>query len=310
MEERVSDSMAIAPIETRTVELDGDELIAVLIEKEGKQIIYVPVNPLVEHLGLAPRAQRRRINEDPVLSEVAQIVRVERPAGKAGGTQEMLCLPLTFVNGFLFGISANRVKEELRAKVIQYQRDCYNVLAEAFGVSETGIVARGYEETALSPRIASLAQIRDVSLAVAQMAQEMILHERQLADQDVRISAVEARLTDAARYVGGIERRLQVVEGRAAPRGIVSEDEADEIRAKIVALANLIVEQQAKDEKSKKQQRAPYQTVYHTVYTHFSVSSYKRIRQEDYEKVLDFLDGWKNRILTGEEKASPERSGR
>jgi hypothetical protein len=211
----------------------------------------------------------------------------------------MLCLPLTFVNGFLFGISANRVKEELREKIIQYQRHCYNVLAEAFGVSETGILARMGEDATLSPRTASLAQIRDVSLAVAQMAQEMILHEEQLVDHDVRISTVEARLTDAARYIGGVERRLQMVEERTAPRNVVSEDEGDEIRAKVIALANLIAEQQAEDEESKKQKRAPYQTVYHTVYTLFSISSYKRVRKEDFEKVLEFLDGWKNRIQTG-----------
>jgi len=287
------------PIETRTVELEGDELIAVLVEKGGRQVIYVPVNPLVEHLGLAARGQRRRINDDPVLSEVAQTVRIERPAGRGGGTQEMLCLPLTFVNGFLFGISANRVKEELREKIIQYQRHCYNVLAEAFGVSETGILARMGEDATLSPRTASLAQIRDVSLAVAQMAQEMILHEEQLVDHDVRISTVEARLTDAARYIGGVERQLQMVEERTAPRNVVSEDEGDEIRAKVIALANLIAEQQAEDEESKKQKRAPYQTVYHTVYTLFSISSYKRVRKEDFEKVLEFLDGWKNRIQTG-----------
>jgi hypothetical protein len=129
----------------------------------------------------------------------------------------------------------------------------------------------------------------------------MILHEQQLTDHDVRISTVEARLTDAAKYIGGVERRLQVVEERTDPRGVVSEDEADEIKAKVVALANLIAEQQAKDEKSKKQKRSPYQTVYSTVYTHFSASSYKRIRKADYEKVLEFLDGWKNRILAGEE---------
>lgn len=295
----MTDNTALVPIETRTVELEGDELIAVLVEKGGRQVIYVPVNPLVEHLGLAARGQRRRINDDPVLSEVAQTVRIERPAGRGGGTQEMLCLPLTFVNGFLFGISANRVKEELREKIIQYQRHCYNVLAEAFGVSETGILARMGEDATLSPRTASLAQIRDVSLAVAQMAQEMILHEEQLVDHDVRISTVEARLTDAARYIGGVERRLQMVEERTAPRNVVSEDEGDEIRAKVIALANLIAEQQAEDEESKKQKRAPYQTVYHTVYTLFSISSYKRVRKEDFEKVLEFLDGWKNRIQTG-----------
>jgi hypothetical protein len=36
------------------------------------------------------------------------------------------------VNGWLFGINANRVKEELRDRLIQYQRECYRVLADAF----------------------------------------------------------------------------------------------------------------------------------------------------------------------------------
>ncbi|MCZ7673885.1 MAG: phage antirepressor N-terminal domain-containing protein [Chloroflexi bacterium] len=112
----MTDNIALVPVETRAVELEGDELIAVLVEKDGKQVIYVPINPLVEHLGLAPRSQRRRINDDPVLSEVAQTVRVERSSGKGGGTQEMLCLPLTFINGFLFGISASRVKKRTSGK--------------------------------------------------------------------------------------------------------------------------------------------------------------------------------------------------
>ncbi len=290
----------LQPIETRIVTLESDELIAALVEQDDKQIIYVPITPLVEHLGLDTRSQRRRVSDDPVLSEVARTVRIERPGGSGGGSQEMLCLPLTYVNGFLFGISAIRVKQELQAKIIQYQRDCYRVLAEAFGVHETGIIRQNREETALSPRVSSLAQIRDISLAVAQMAHEMILHEQQLTDHDIRINTVEARLTDAARYIGGVERRLQVVEERTSPRAIISEDEADAIKAKVIALANLITEEQATDEKSKRQKRSPYQTVYGTVYTHFSVSSYKQIRKQDYERVLEFLDGWKNRLTSSE----------
>lgn len=300
------DETVLQPLETRAVTLENDELIAALVEQDNKQVIYVPITPLVEHLGLDTRSQRRRVSDDPVLAEVARTVRIERPGGTggSGGSQEMLCLPLTYVNGFLFGISATRVKKELQSKIIQYQRDCYRVLAEAFGVHETGIIRQNREETALSPRVASLVQIRDVSLAVAQMAQEMILHEQQLTDHDIRISTVEARLTDAAKYIGGVERRLQVVEERTSPRTIISEDEADDIKAKVVALANLIAEQQASDEKSKKQKRSPYQTVYGTVYTHFSVSSYKQIRKQDYERVLEFLDGWKNRLMDESESAA------
>ena len=58
-------------------------------------------------------------------------VRVTRTPEK-GGSQVMFCLPLDYFNGFLFGINANRVKPELRDRLITYQRECYQVLAAAF----------------------------------------------------------------------------------------------------------------------------------------------------------------------------------
>jgi hypothetical protein len=44
----------------------------------------------------------------------------------------MVCLPLDYIAGFLFGVNADRVKPELRERVILYQRECYRVLADAF----------------------------------------------------------------------------------------------------------------------------------------------------------------------------------
>lgn len=44
----------------------------------------------------------------------------------------MSCLPLKFLLGWLFGVSANRVKSEMREKIIRYQRESYDVLWEAF----------------------------------------------------------------------------------------------------------------------------------------------------------------------------------
>lgn len=58
-------------------------------------------------------------------------VRVTRTPDK-GGAQVMLCLPLDYINGFLFGINANRVEPELRERLITYQREYYQVLAAAF----------------------------------------------------------------------------------------------------------------------------------------------------------------------------------
>lgn len=124
---------ALEPIREETIDFYGDEIPAVLVvvDEDGRQVIYVPVRPLVEYMGLSWPGQRERINRDAVLSETVRGVRVTRTPEK-GGSQTMTCLPLEYINGFLFGINANRVKPELRDRLITYQRECYQVLAAAF----------------------------------------------------------------------------------------------------------------------------------------------------------------------------------
>lgn len=43
----------------------------------------------------------------------------------------MICLPLDYMCGWLFGSNADRVKPEVRGRLIRYQRECYAVLSEA-----------------------------------------------------------------------------------------------------------------------------------------------------------------------------------
>src|SRR3712207_9263886 len=50
----------------------------------------------------------------------------------ATGNPELVALPLDMLPGWLFGISAARVREELRDKIIRYQRDCFRVLWDTF----------------------------------------------------------------------------------------------------------------------------------------------------------------------------------
>jgi hypothetical protein len=54
-------------------------------------------------------------------------------APSVGGDQKTLALRLDMLNGWLFGISAARVKPELRETLICYQRECFDVLARHFG---------------------------------------------------------------------------------------------------------------------------------------------------------------------------------
>jgi hypothetical protein len=136
----------------------------------------------------------------------------------------VLCLPLDFLNGWLFGVNANRVKPVLRDKIIQYQRDCYRVLAQAFQTDELVTTA---EEQNVPTSLATLKQIREMGLAIAHMAEQQIEIEQRL----------NTRLDRAAVVVGNINRRLSVVERRLSPPEYVTDEMATNIALAVKALA-------------------------------------------------------------------------
>jgi len=52
----------LVPIEQKTVVFYDDEITAVVAEANGERIIYVPLRPICDYLGLDWSAQTRRIN--------------------------------------------------------------------------------------------------------------------------------------------------------------------------------------------------------------------------------------------------------
>lgn len=262
----MSQDKALIPSEQRTIDFYGDELIVVSLE--GRP--YIPIAPLCDFLGVSWSGQSDRIRRDAVLSEAAVSLRVTRKESKRGG-REMLCLPLDYLNGWLFGISAGRVKEELRERLIRYQKDCYRVLAQAF------------QGPAVSPS-GSLAHIRDMALAIANMAEQQMLLES-------RVTVTEQRIDRAAQVVGDMGRRLSTLEGRLSPGSYITDEQAAEISQKVKALAGLLQEQ------------APgknyYQSIFGELYRRYNVSSYKLIRESQYAQVIAFLDSWRDKAIGG-----------
>lgn len=104
----------------KTIDFNGQPLLT--IELDG--IHYTAVKPICENIGLNWDAQRKRINRDDVLVEGAVIM----TAPSKGGNQDMLCLPIDMLNGWLFGVDTKRVKSEIKNALIQYKKECYTVL--------------------------------------------------------------------------------------------------------------------------------------------------------------------------------------
>lgn len=110
-----------------TIPFRNQTLIA--IEHHGKP--YVAMRPIVENLGLDWKSQYVKITER---FERCVVIITTRDA--LGRMQNMLCLPIQKIAGFLYSISPSKVKPELRDNIIAYQEECDEVLYRHFSGRE------------------------------------------------------------------------------------------------------------------------------------------------------------------------------
>lgn len=104
----------------QTIQFNSQSLVT--FEQNGTH--YTAMKPICENIGLCWDGQRQRIQRDEVLSEGAVIITV--PSN--GGDQQMICLPIEYINGWLFGIDIKRCKPEIRETLIMYKKECYQAL--------------------------------------------------------------------------------------------------------------------------------------------------------------------------------------
>ena len=113
--------MSVIPIEQKQIAFQGGKITAVMVQdSDGRENVYIPLRPLVEGMGLNWSGQRQRIKKNPVLNDACISVGVKHTQ-----VRNMLCIPISMLNGFLFGINANRVQGELRPLLIEYQQMNY-----------------------------------------------------------------------------------------------------------------------------------------------------------------------------------------
>lgn len=111
--------------QTLTVQFHNQTLTAAMIG----DIPYVAMKPICENIGLDWASQYSRIKRHPMLNSVIVMITT---TGNDGKLYEMLMLPLKYLNGWLFGVDANRVKPEIKERLLDYQRECFDVLAKHF----------------------------------------------------------------------------------------------------------------------------------------------------------------------------------
>jgi len=265
---------ALQIVEQRQVEFYGDTVIAVAVREGSEQRIYVPLKPICDMMGVEWSAQFRRIKRDPVLSRHAQGIAITTiPSGerRTGGRQEMVALPLDYLNGWLFGINADRVKPELRERVIRYQENCYRVLAEAF---REGQLTTDLDMADLLAQDTPEAQAYKMAQAVLGLARNQLLmraqladHERQLAAHTERLETIETTLGDPGRYV--------------------TPEQASMISQAVKAVAMALGKASGRNE---------HGAVYGEMYRKFGITGYKMLPARRFEEAMRWLTEWHEQV--------------
>ena len=259
---------SLTVIEQKEVQFYGDTIVAVRAKGSG---VYVPVRPICELLGVDWSAQRRRISRDAVLSDVAMSVAVTTTDiavdSRRPRSSELLALPLDYISGFLFGINADRVKPEVRDRLIQYQRECYRILAEAF--TEGRLTADPtFDE--LQHADTPAAQAYRMARALMELARQQLILESRLSDHTGRLDSHETR--------------LEQIESALGDRGrFITPEQATEISQAVKSIATAL---------HKKSGRNEYGAVYGEFYRKFGIPSYRELPARRFDEAMRFLTDW------------------
>jgi hypothetical protein len=268
----------LVPVVQKEVIFYGDVITAVQVNENGRTQILIPLRPLCDHLELSWSGQLQRLKRDLVLASELRSVFVTQvepgrssDAAETEATREMICLPLDFLNGWLFGVNARRVKDSVRQQFVRYQRECHRALFEAFNEGRL-TTEPGFDELLASDTPA--AQAYKMAAAIMKMARQQLIlearlesHSSQLVNHEQRLEEIEATLGDPGRFV--------------------TPDQAMQLSQAIKAIATEIEKRTRKNE---------YGAIYGQLYREFGITSYKQLPASKFNQAMEWLANWYKRI--------------
>ena len=136
------------------------------VDCDGEQL--VPMRPVIENMGLSWQAQHAKLLSAGNRWSVTMILTVAQD----GKERNQVCVPLRKLAAFLATINPDKVREDLRDKLIQYQEECDEVLYQywttgrATKASVSAAISRDYVQ-ALEYFYRDTCKVRGVQVAFA-----------------------------------------------------------------------------------------------------------------------------------------------
>lgn len=209
-----------------TFDFDGEVL--EIATADGKP--YVPIKRICINLGLDWNGQYQRIKRDEILSEGMCVMHIP----SKGGVQETICLPLEYLNGWLFGIESARVAPEVRPGLLRYKRDAYKALFDYFVKGLAVDHQRlGWDDEAREAALLELRKLRTADKALYRRVTDAIVqtsadYEEMKKVAPQRVQSLFARVQDMfhTAVVGKTSQMLVIenADGNKPLCGMVSYD--------------------------------------------------------------------------------------
>jgi P22_AR N-terminal domain/ORF6C domain len=260
---------AIEPVGERVVDFYGDPV--PVAQVEGGEIL-VPLRPLTSFLGLDYSAQYRRVSRSEVMADSVRSVMMR---SEDGSMRSQLCLPLDMLPGWLMGLDTNRIKPDLKEKLLRYQREAFKVLWNAF---KGDIMPAVPPPVDLTPAQQMLAQAE----AVAGIARQQVELERRQNDM---ANFMRPYVQKTSRQLADHEQRLVSLELRLDPEANITDEQAAELALAVKNVAYAM----AGDSPS-------YGKVYSELYRRYRISGYKNLKRKDFDAALAWLGQWYEEI--------------
>lgn len=117
-------------VNTSYVPFNGQQIITAM----AAGVAYVAMKPIVENLGMSWSTQQTKL-----MKQISKFNCVHMNMVAADGKlRKLLCLPLKKLNGWLFSINPEKVRADIRDKLIQYQEECFSVLHDYWTKGKSG----------------------------------------------------------------------------------------------------------------------------------------------------------------------------
>jgi len=194
-------------MKTHEIALYGANLMTAMDEVTG--LVYVAMKPLVIGMGLSWGEQSKKLNSDNRYSVICI------PYQTGGGIQEMISLAVDHLPAFLYSINPNKVRKDLRDKIISFQ-------AETFAV-----INAYWREKSLNQVTSQTYEGKSIHHVICGYKSKIVVLNKTIA---------ELRASQKLLPSKSCEERLEIAERIASEGGLLRPWSCEEIRVMILGL--------------------------------------------------------------------------